>query len=211
MTFEFVCASHDEVILRENLLKGFPTDKYILNIQRDYTNVAKAYNEINFVGEPDFVVYLHHDLFLSLKFFDDLHSTLQTFSKKDFGVLGCAGVGPGRKAHGFISDRGKPWGSPFNLPHQVETLDELLIVTRGDYIFDENLPQDFYAADVCMQARQAGKINYAINAFCHHNSGRRIGGRTKEYYIAAEYFKNKWRKYLPISTTTGIIQDDEPF
>jgi hypothetical protein len=200
--FEFVTASHKEDVLRNNLMRSEVIQRYPLTVQRGYTNVAQAYNEASLTAPV--VIYVHNDVFLPPSFEDDLIKALDNLF--DWSVLGVAGVsGPVRRIHGYISDRGKVWGSSSGLPHVVDTLDEMLLITHGDFIFDENLPQDFYGADICMQAKQDGGKCYAINAYCEHNSSRPMGGRTESFYTSQDYFRKKWREFLPVSTTCAQL------
>lgn len=199
---EFICASHNEDVLWANLLRSPILEKYPLTVQKNYKNVSRAYNEV--CTSAEIVVYLHHDVFLPKTFELDLMMAL--YRIPDFGVLGVAGVTEGRKIHGHIQDRGREWGSSEGLPALVDTLDEMLLITHGNLTFDENLPQDFFGADLCMTARMKGMPCFAIDAFCFHNSSRIIGGRTPSYYESEKYFKNKWKDYLPIPTTTTICR-----
>lgn len=212
---EYVTASHDQTILANNLLRSPGLLKHGIHIQSGFTNVSAAYNAVGIQFKYQLpeqfkkpvVVYVHHDVFLPESFESDLYKALERVPD-DWGVLGVAGVklvNGFKQIHGYISDRGKKWGSPWNLPAEVDTLDELLLITRGDLVFDENLDQDFYGADICMQARAAGKKCYAINAYCEHNSGRPMGGRTEAFYRCQTYFRNKWIDYLPIGTTCALI------
>jgi hypothetical protein len=91
------------------------------------------------------------------------------------------------------------------LPTSVQTLDEMLLITHGDFVFDEKLPFDFFGADICMQAIAQGRQNFAIDAYCDHNSDRPVGGRTPAFYEAEAYFKKKWEAYLPIVTTCSLM------
>jgi hypothetical protein len=212
---EFITASHNEKILHDNLLKSLAFLYVRPLVQRNYTNVAKAYNKI---PTDCLTVYVHHDVVLYDDFMTDLLNQIERVEEKDsnWAVLGCAGVKlvKGKTEHhectrdfkGYILDRGKKWGAPYNLPAQVDTLDELILITKGDFIFDENLSQDFYGADICMQAKAQGRKSYAINAYVEHNSGRPTGGRTNSYYESLIYFREKWKDYLPIATTTMIVK-----
>jgi hypothetical protein len=105
---------------------------------------------------------------------------------------------------GHILDRGKDWGTPFKKAKEVETLDELMLITKGDLNFDENLDLHFYGADICMQAAAQGRKNYVIPAFVEHNSGYN-GIRTDDYHKCKQYFARKWKDHLPIVTTTTTI------
>ena len=205
---EFVCASHNENILEDNLLKSSIFKHRKLTVLRGFDNVAKAYNSHK--PTSSVVVYVHHDVFLPDNFENSLLAAvfqLHTIDK-NWGALGSAGVKlekSVKKNYGYISDRGNIWGSENGLPKEVQTLDELILITKGDLIFDENLPQDFYGADLCMQNQMRGRKNYAIKAFCHHNSGRAVGGRTDEFYKAQDYFENKWKDHKPIVTTCSLL------
>jgi hypothetical protein len=210
---EFVTASHNAEVLKQNLERSkiFSTNRLI--VQRDYTNVSKAYNEAQLKGVKgkDVAVYVHHDVFLPPGFETMMNHFLTEASKldPDWGVIGCAGVkleNYDKKIYGHILDRGKEWGTSSNLPHEVDTLDELLLITRGDFLFDENLEQDFYGADICMQAKLQGRKNYAINAYCHHNSSRGFGKRTDSFFKSEKCFRTKYKDYLPIATTCTIVE-----
>lgn len=206
---DIVTASHNEFILRDNLLKSEIFKTHPLIVQRNYSNVSKAYNEAKKVS--DIVAYVHHDVFLPPTFERDLINSLHLMHTIDpnWGVLGVAGVklNPGKQIRGYILDRGRVWGRPIGKPVEVDTIDELLLIKRNDLQFDENLDHDFYGADICMQAKAQGKKNYVINGFLHHNSGRAIGGRTESFYRRQQYFKNKWKEYLPVATTCAMIEN----
>ncbi len=216
-TFQFIAASHDEQILNTHLLRPGSDgtrwlDKFFYTIIKDQTNVARAYNAVPV--DWDFAVYIHHDVYLPPSFEQDLKDAIQwmEFLDPNFGVLGVAGVRTapgyttGKIPIGYILDRGKQWGAPIERPKLVHTLDEMLLITRGDFKFDENLEQDYYGADICMQAIAQGRENYVIPGFCHHNSGREFGGRTDSFYRSEEYFKNKWKDHLPIATTCSFLK-----
>lgn len=203
---DFVCASNNEKVLNENLLHNawFTEDPPI--IQRGYTNIATAYNKAEITMPV--VVYVHNDVYLPADFWPDLFSALMNI-ESNWGVIGVAGVKlvNGKKENfGNIIDRGRQWRYNLDkLPAEVQTVDELLFITKGDIVFDENLDLDFYAADACMQMIAKGRKNYVINATVHHNSTRPIGGRTESFYRCQEFFKNKWKDYLPIVTTCSLI------
>jgi hypothetical protein len=213
--FRFVVASHNEKTLRDNLLRSDMVHKYPLLVQKNFKNVAEAYNNacnVNvFKDSPvpadQIVIYVHHDVFLPVGFEAQLIDSLQRLPK-DWAVAGPAGVRliNGKKNNfGHINDRGRVWGEKLYPWAPVQTLDELLLITQGDIVFDEQFPQDFYGADICMQANVAGKTCYAINAFCDHNSSRVVGGRTAEFYDAEKKFRFKWFRHLPIVTTCSML------
>lgn len=205
---DIICATNNEEVLERNLLSSYcvKNSNHPVYLQKDYTNISKAYNEVK--TESRYKMYVHHDVYLPKGFLNNVYHAIKSVPD-DFGVIGVAGaklVNNQRRFYGHISDRGKPWGSAQGLPREVDTLDELLIITHGDFVFDENLDLDFYAGDVCMQAKAQGRKNYAISAYCEHNSSRPMGGRTESFWRCQEYFKNKWLSYLPICTTCAMIE-----
>lgn len=204
---EFVTASHDDKVLGENLLRSDAFIYVRLYIQSGYDNISKAYNEAK---TKCITVYVHHDVYLPPQFIEDIQTALKQMQSIDanWGVIGVCGVKliDGKKQiFGNINDRGKEWGAPLPEPTEVDTLDEMLLITHGDFKFDENLPQDFYGSDICMQAKQQGRKNYVVNAYCFHNSSRLLGARTESFYKSQEYFKNKWKEYLPLATTCALL------
>jgi len=202
----FITASHKPEILEANLLKSKIFKKYKLIVQKNYSNVPKAYNEAE---GGDITVYVHHDVFLPDDFEDNLLSSIAEIEKKDknWGVLGVAGVElkERRVIYGNIDDRGVQWGDPKELPHEVDTLDELILIVKNKFVFDEKLGNHFYGADICLQAKELGMKSYAINAYLHHNSGLLRGERPDDFWEARDYMKEKYKHILPIATTCTII------
>lgn len=205
----YISASHNPKILEVNLMHSKIAREQGIYIEEDCKNVAKAYNWLS--AGKGMCCFIHHDVILPDSFEEDVMNALKEIPD-NFGVIGVAGVRlvNGKKENkGYMADRGKVWGSPIGLPCEVQTLDEVLFITHGDLIFDEQLNFDFYCADACMQMIAQGRKNYAINAFVHHNSTRAVGGRTESFYKAQDYFKEKWKDYLPIATTCCILEKEK--
>jgi hypothetical protein len=209
----FVTASHKPEVLEANLLKSGIFRRYPLIIQRGYTNVAKAYNEAR--ARADVVVYLHHDVFLPDDFEANLLAAIADIETRDrnWGVLGVAGVvatPTGKDLFAYLFDRGHILEGVGPLPNEVETLDELILITHGDFTFDETLGNHFYGADICLQARLQSRKSYAISAYLHHNCGRRFGEIPPGFDVSRELLRDKYRHLLPIATTcTRIEPPDE--
>lgn len=206
----FVCGSNNEKVLRNNLLRSPITNHPKVNVHlfHDPDNLPKVYNMLPLTG---IVCYIHQDVYLPRDWEADLDRAVIDLPT-DWGVLGVAGVrlndcDGSRTPYGFIMDRGTRWGNPHRLPAEVDTLDEMLLITRGDLKFDERFPFDFYGADICLQARAQGRKCYAIRAFCEHNSTRKVGERTEAFYKAEELFREKWKDQLPIATTCTILKN----
>lgn len=203
--FEFVTASHKKQVLDGNLRRSKWIEAYGLTVQKGFSNIPEAYNCVKINSQV--AVYLHHDVYLPPSFEPDLFKALERVPD-DWGVLGVAGVKlvDGKKEiHGHILDRGKVWGSPWKLPAEVDTLDEMLLITRGDMRFDEQFDLHFYGADICMQAKLAGKKCYAIAAYCEHNSGLPLGHRSDSFLKCEQKFRAKYIDHLPIVTTCSTL------
>jgi len=204
---EFIIATHNLEVLQNNILKSNIVKGNVNCIMMGHNNLPAAYNTATKLNQSGYVCYVHHDVFLPDSFKDDLLKSIDKLPA-DWGVIGVAGciLENGKKVNkGYINDRGHVWGKPDGLPAEVQTLDEMLLITRGDFKFDDQFPFDFYGADICMQAQAQGKKCYAINAYCFHNSTRIVGGRTKEFYIAEDKFREKWKAQLPIVTTCSLL------
>lgn len=209
MKYRIVTASHKIDVLNANLRESeffqkTPVDDITLLLNGD--NIPRMYNHAR-RGE-DFTIYVHHDVFLPPTFERELKAAIELLPY-DWGVLGVAGarfVGS-RILIGHVNDRGRPWGRKLDRPERVETLDELILIVNSQYDlkFDEQFTQDFYGADICMQANEIGLKNFVIPAYCHHNSSRKVGERTPSFYDSEKKFAAKWSKWLPLATTCSIL------
>ena len=205
----FITASHSRDILENNLLMSKVLDKYPLHIMQGYKNIPKAYNRATIDGIN---IYVHNDVFLPDNFEENLLKSLDAINRtdSDWGVLGVAGViaTPDNKkaSYGSLLDRGMDWDGIKEIPHEVDTLDELMLITKGDLIFDDNIPSaHFYGCDICLQSTLLGRKNYVVNAYCHHNSDLPQEGRPDGFLEARDYIKEKYKDYLPIATTCTVI------
>lgn len=204
---DFVCATNNETVLKNNLKKSILFKQKHFILQKGYTNVPKAYNEAMKGSKEKIICFLHQDVFLPNDWENNFLLSLKKLEKidKDWGVIGVAGVilkDKERKYLGYLLDRGSEWGTPTNLPSKVQTLDELLLIIKNDNSlkFDENIPTNhLYGADICMQSQTMNKNCYAINAYCHHNSSTH--SLPESFEPAAKYFHKKWKSFLPITTT----------
>ncbi|MCW1912907.1 glycosyltransferase family protein [Luteolibacter sp. GHJ8] len=177
---------------------------------RDYDNVMRAYNEAG--TAPGITVYVHHDVFLPESFEAGLLNSLESLGRidPDWAVAGVAGmqVNGGRPTFvAHVRDRGRDLGSPISSPHEVQTLDELILVVNGPAVFDESIPGNhFYGCDICMQGMLAGRRSYVVEAYCHHNSGLNLENiLPADFWPAREYIASNYRDCLPIHTTCTSI------
>jgi len=212
-TIEFITSSHKPEILKRNLLKSKIFEKYKLIIQENYTNVPKAYNEAHSLA--DIKIYLHNDVYLPDDFEENLFYSIYKVEKNDknWGVLGVAGdagiLNTQGKFYGNLNTSGDLLRGGTKFPHLVATLDELILIVKKNFVFDEKLGNHLYGVDICLQAREEGMKSYAINAFLYHASSTWNTGLDRQlpndFRISRDYIKEKYKHFLPISTTCTII------
>lgn len=152
-------------------------------------------------------VFCHQDFVLE----EDLLTRLKG---KDTGAL----YGPigGRLASdtltGLIVQRdGTTIGSRLEEDAPVQTLDEMCLIVhaavlRQGLLFDEAFRFHFYGADFCMEAYVSGFDVLAIPLGCQHKS-RTIHGdvASPQYWSSLSVFREKWKRFLPIRTTTKLV------
>ena len=98
----------------------------------------------------------------------------------------------------------------------VQTLDEMCLIAharvfRQGLAFDEQFAFHFYGADFCMQAYRSGYDVLAMQLKCHHKSRTIHGDLTSPEYLASrELLREKWKQFLPIRTTTTILEQKQP-
>jgi hypothetical protein len=212
-TLGFIVATNSDELLQRNFLssKVIREKKYPVTLQRGYRNIGKAYNDGMAKTDAEIVVCLHQDVFLPDGWENQALASLGKLKSSNWGVLGVAGiklVERQRVIVGHVLDRGTEIGSPENLPAQVDTLDELLLVIRNDrkLLFDERIPTaHFYGADICLQASSNGLGCFAISAYCHHNAID-CNRDTPEFRMAAKYMQKKWKRRLPFVTTCTLVE-----
>jgi len=207
ITYSIVCCSHNKKILTRNLLRSPNLNNHQVIINKNSKNIPSSYNKSIDIAENEFIIFVHHDVFLPKTFFEELEEYLKLIKKENWGLIGVAGKTRNGEDAGFICDRGNIFGGKKN-PIEVQSLDEVLLIKKRDQLkFDENIPSThhLFATDLCLQYENAGKKNYAISAYCEHNSlyDNQI---TKSWYESEKYIRNKWSKYLPIQTTCKRIE-----
>jgi hypothetical protein len=202
--YRIIIASHNEGILTDNVMTSPIVKVYPVQVMRGYINVPQAYNEAQWA---DKTIFVHHDVVMPPGFEAQILLAIDSLPDT-WAVCGVAGVRytTGKITFGYIEDRGRKWGKRIDKPVPVQTLDELLLIVNRKHglVFDTRFPQDFYGADICMQAHARKLGVYCIPGFVKHNSTRKVGERTPSFYESEEKFKLKWKE-RPIATTCSVI------
>ncbi len=205
----FVAAVNNREVFESNFLASpclsSPHSHQIL-VQEKFSSASKAYNDAIDKAQNDLIVFAHQDMIFPKQWLSQLESALKQLEAEDsnWGVLGCYGETRDPVGRGYIYSSGLGvMGKPFKKPEPVQTLDEIVLVTRksSGLRFDDQLPHfHLYGADICMSALETGRRSYAISAFCIHNT-KQFLILPPEYYDCYRYFKTKWKDFLPIQTT----------
>jgi Glycosyltransferase like family len=205
----FVVAVNDEGLFRRTLLASpciSGAHPHEILAQKRFTSAALAYNDALRRSKNDLVVFVHQDVFLPESWIGELRRALEYLNIHDpkWGVLGCAGMTQEGKLWGNVYSAGLGViGSAFETPKDVQTLDELLLIVRksSGIEFDGTLPHfHCYGADICLRAASAGLSNYALSAYCVHNT-REVVILPREFYECCRHLRRVWRHALPIQTT----------
>ena len=159
MQLTIVCPTDNEEVLEANLLKSkaIKTKQCPVLLFKDPKNVMAALNEGKMATKTTHIAFIHQDVLLPDSCYDSVMESLTRITQIDsnFGALGVAGM-YGDKQVGHVKNRGKSWGTPIGLPRVVETLDELLLITRKDNVwFDESIPSRFPTAPTTKPANPA--------------------------------------------------------
>ena len=204
-----VAAVNSREILEKNLLASpclqSPHPHQIL-VQEGFSSASKAYNDAIGKSRNDLIVFAHQDIILPNLWLDDLEKALAHLEASDpnWGVLGCYGETLENGGRGYIYSSGRGiLGKPFELPAPINTLDEIVLILRksSGLRFDDTLPSfHMYGADICMAAAKRGLRNYAISAFCIHNTVFNLV-LPKEFYDCYKHVQRSRKEFLPIQTT----------
>jgi Glycosyltransferase like family len=214
------CASCD-ITFRTNLLASnclAPESAHQVVAIRNCPSAADGLNFGITRSETEWVVCVHQDVWLPAGWDRCLLEQLDEAERRlgPIGVAGVYGVGeviaPRDAAEplaaeriGWVVDRGRMLRDGSELPAQVATLDELLLIVRRDsgLRFDPALGFHLYGADFCLQARENGLAVVALSALCHHNS--RSVGFPEAFFASARVFARKWSHRLPVATPCVIF------
>jgi hypothetical protein len=211
----FCVAVNDSEIFQNNFMASpcfqGPHPYHILT-QRNFASAAKAYNDAIDRSANDLVVFAHQDVLFPAPWLSQLERALDDLDATDphWGVLGCYGLTCDGQERGHVYSAGRDvFGEPFEHPARVQTLDEIVLILRksSGLRFDERLPYfHLYGADICLAAAEKGMKNYAVPAFCIHNTQQNLV-LPREFYECCKYIKLVWKNHLPIHATCMSITE----
>jgi hypothetical protein len=207
--FTFVVAVNNRDVFETHFLAspclGAPHAHEVL-VQEGFKSASQAYNDAIDRARNDFIVFVHQDVILPERWLDQLESSLDYLEENDpqWGVLGCYGETRSQGGRGYVYSSGLGIiGQASEHPMPVQTLDEIVLVLRksSGLRFDGNLPHfHLYGTDICLRAEQLGRKNYALSAFCIHNTNQGYV-LPKEFYECYWRIRGTWKSQLPIQAT----------
>lgn len=223
-----VCATTDKAVLHAHLLGSagisaasgrWPGLRSVTLAHRP-RSAAAAFNAagrrvlrgLGAADESHWLLWVHQDVRLPPGWWDQFAQALQQASAQwsnlaVVGVYGLSGWGESAVRAGEVCDRGQWLREPTALPCPASSLDELLVaVDLGSGLWmDESLGFDFYATDLCLQARAAGRAAAVLGAPCFHESATPARGSLPRSTLAriaesGQAFERKWAPQLPVLT-----------
>lgn len=174
--------------------------------------LPKFYNTTvrQYLHENAWFAFCHQDFILN----EDIAERLE--GKDVETIYGPIGGRPAAKSlSGMITQRDETTiGSQLKEDTPVQTLDEMCLIAHSEVFrqglaFDEKFRFHFYGADFCMQAYTQGFDVLAMPLKCKHQS-RTIHGdvNSPEYLSSLALLREKWKRFLPIRTTTKLVLEE---
>jgi hypothetical protein len=209
MKFTLVVSCNNKQLLQQNLLASACVQQFQIDqllVQENFASAAEAYNDALEKSRNDILIFAHQDVYFPESWLPDLEASLSYLETHDsrWGVLGCFGVSADRMRYGSVYSAGLGIiGPAIQHPMPVRTLDEIVLIFRksSGLVFDTSLPgYHFYGADICLRAASKGMTNYAVPAFCVHNT-QLNPTLPEDFYQCYKHFKRIWREALPVHTS----------
>jgi hypothetical protein len=199
-------ATHDERILRGNLLRSPLAERVPVYVERDAPSAAIAYNRILDASDAEFVIFAHHDVYLPRGWEELLCHRLADLTTRDpsWALAGAYGVAEAGTGYGAVwsTSLGRVVHRVPTTPMLVQSFDELLIVVRrGTGLrFDEAMTGfHLYGTEIVQQARARGLNSYALALPLVHND-RFHESLDATFTRAYRFVQTKWREHLPLQT-----------
>jgi hypothetical protein len=213
MSWSLIAAVNNESVLRDNLLRSPDlAGASDIILKRGFPSAGAAYNSALGEARGDILIFAHQDVYLPPGWISRLEECVWKLSASNpaWGVLGVIGVNRDGVVHGHVysTGLGRAVGKSFELPVQVHSIDEMVIILRRDsgLQFDPNLPgYHLYGTDICLESWRRGFPCFVIPDFCLHNSNgiRRLPWA---FWRSSLYLQSKWSDRLPLTTLCVTIR-----
>ncbi len=217
-----ICVYNDKEVLENYLLKSLTTQSVeyevilIDNIDGKFKSAPEALNYGGDKANGDHLMFVHQDVeLISNKWLEDNEKVIKRLD--NCGIAGVAGISENEfrlKTNIKHSTAHIPAGDEINIPTEVQTLDECLIIIPkavfNEFKFDEKLVGwHLYSVDYCLNIKKQGFKAYVIPAHAYHRSY--YFGYPKEYYQLLKLIFEKHRaNYKIIHTSCGVFNTSYP-
>lgn len=176
--------------------------------------MGAAYNQGLAGTDAPYVILLHQDVYLPEGWLARAAEEIRRLESAhpDWAVAGIYGLTTAGRHAGRVWDAvfGHELTSSVQLPAEVQSLDELLLIVRRDRFagFDPNLPSfHLYGTDAVQSALQSGHGAFALDLPVVHNN-RPIESLGGGYADAYRYMQAKWSDRLPIATSVCTLSSN---
>lgn len=219
LSLHLVCAVSDKTVLAQELLRSpdvvpWSTQAHGVSLVVGAGSAAEAFNPVmqalEHLQTSGWLVWVHQDVHLPSGWRGQFTAALQE-AQTQWPNLAVAGVygrmqdGPQRA--GQVWDRGQHLCEDAALPCRAGSLDELLVAVKvgSGLRMDPDLGFDFYATDLCLQARERELTAAVLRAPVSHASRTPREGAVAAKVLdriarSAEAFERKWAHRLPVFT-----------
>jgi GT2 family glycosyltransferase len=220
----FVCVYNNEDTLKIMTAKSLEKIKdvaqliYIDNTKNTYPSAADAFNSVSSIINGDWIVFLHQDIILEEKFYDNLLNILEKSKSQE--IYGVAGSILNKKGvysnifHGNPKYRNTGYRVKGIL--EVQTLDECLFIVPINLFrklkFDVKCCDGWhlYGVDYCLSALEIGYKSYVFDSELHHWSDG--SSMNKHYFTILRNILIKHSGNVKtISTTMGFWRNYKLF
>lgn len=179
------------------------------NREGRFPGAAAALNHGAAAAKGEWVMFVHQDV--ELLGGDWLERAEGFLAHTDpAGWAGVVGRTDRGRWRGMIRDRAMVFGEPADRPTEVQTLDEVLLMTRnrgpGAAYFDDRVPGwHAYGVDACLTARAGGARNHVLPVPVWHDSASTnlAGLREAQAYVWGKHR----RRFRRVYTTCGRLPD----
>ncbi|WP_404435860.1 glycosyltransferase [Microbacterium aerolatum] len=181
------------------------------NRENRFTTAGAALNHGVREARNDVVVFVHQDVVLhSLVALEE--AAVELLAAPGIGIMGAVGIDADDRIIGRIRDRIVQIGEPAPRPRDVETLDEVLLMTARQQALDEPISEDpllawhAYGVEYALRMRRAGRRAVARDIPLTHNS---LSTNLAKLDLAHRHVADAYPELVPIHTTCGTVRKDD--
>jgi hypothetical protein len=181
------------------------------NRDHAFSTAGAALNHGARAARNEVIVFVHQDVVLhSLPALEQAAAEL--LADPGIGIMGAVGIDAGDRILGRIRDRIVQVGESAPAPRDVETLDEVLLMTTRQRVLDDPLSEDpllawhAYGVEYALRMRRAGRRAVARDVPLTHNS---LSTNLAKLDLAHRHVADRYPEFVPIHTTCGTVRRED--